>query len=58
MIENQVKDTFVKTIEHVGGESVRNLGIMKNGSPLVAASLSEVPERYRSEVAANSIREG
>lgn len=56
--ENQVKDTYVKTIEYIGGDSVRSLGIMKNGSPLVAESLSEVPERYRSEVAANRIDGG
>lgn len=58
ILENQVKDTFVKAIEYAGGSVVRGLGIMKNGSPLVVTSLSEVPERYRSEVSANRIDGG
>ena len=54
-----VKQTFMDVIAYAGAEKVRELGIMRNGCPLVSINPeAEVKEFYRAEVVRDKLPNG
>ena len=46
------------TIEKIGADVVRALGIERNGSPLITGDLSEVPDKWKPEMDRDRLSNG
>ena len=57
--QTNVKNTFMDVLTYIGAEKVRELGIMRNGCPLVSINpITEVKEAYRAEVLRDALPNG
>lgn len=58
LTHKNVKETYMATIEKIGADVVRALGIERNGSPLITGVLSEVPDKWKPEMDRDRLSNG
>lgn len=58
LTHKNVKETYMATIEKIGADVVRALGIERNGSPLITGDLSEVPDKWKPEMDRDRLSNG